>query len=33
MWSTCMEFFLRGQDLWEVVNGSQATPPIDVESL
>ncbi|CAN1184463.1 hypothetical protein LINPERHAP2_LOCUS36992 [Linum perenne] len=32
-WSTRMEFYLRGQDLWDIVIGSQTTPPTDVEGL
>ena len=26
-WSTCMMSYLQGQDLWEVVNGSEVTSP------
>ncbi|KAG6471563.1 hypothetical protein ZIOFF_069007 [Zingiber officinale] len=26
-WATCMESYLQGQDLWEVVGGSEATQP------
>ncbi|KAF2283857.1 hypothetical protein GH714_016561 [Hevea brasiliensis] len=26
-WSTCMVSYLQGQDLWEVVNGSEVTQP------
>ncbi|CAN1193134.1 hypothetical protein LINPERHAP2_LOCUS41898 [Linum perenne] len=26
-WSTLMEFYLRGQYLWDIVAGSQTTPP------
>ncbi|KAH9670374.1 DUF4219 domain-containing protein [Citrus sinensis] len=26
-WSTCIESYLQGQDLWEVVGGSEATQP------
>lgn len=26
-WATCMESYLQGQDLWEVVGGSEVTPP------
>ncbi|CAN1164729.1 hypothetical protein LINPERHAP2_LOCUS25739 [Linum perenne] len=32
-WSTRMEFYLRGQDLWDIVVGSQTTPPTDAEGL
>ncbi|CAN1155899.1 Retrovirus-related Pol polyprotein from transposon RE1 [Linum perenne] len=32
-WSTRMEFYLRGQDLWDIVAGSQTTPPTDAEGL
>ncbi|CAN1155900.1 Retrovirus-related Pol polyprotein from transposon RE1 [Linum perenne] len=28
-----MEFYLRGQDLWDIVAGSQTTPPTDAEGL
>ncbi|CAN0892960.1 hypothetical protein LINGRAHAP2_LOCUS17879 [Linum grandiflorum] len=28
-----MEFYLRGQDLWEIINGSQTTPPTNAGSL
>nr|KAJ0196486.1 hypothetical protein LSAT_V11C700354880 [Lactuca sativa] len=26
-WETCMKSYLKGQDLWEVVGGSETTPP------
>ena len=26
-WSTCIESYLQGQDLWEVVGGSKTAPP------
>ena len=26
-WSTCMMSYMQGQDLWEVVNGSEITQP------
>ena len=26
-WSTCIESYLQGQDLWEVIGGSNTTPP------
>uniref|UniRef100_A0A2N9J1Z6 CCHC-type domain-containing protein n=1 Tax=Fagus sylvatica TaxID=28930 RepID=A0A2N9J1Z6_FAGSY len=26
MWSTCMESYLQGQDLWEIMAGSETTP-------
>ncbi|KAB2610257.1 S2-RNase [Pyrus ussuriensis x Pyrus communis] len=26
-WATCIESYLQGQDLWEVVGGSEATQP------
>ncbi|KAH0661929.1 hypothetical protein KY284_026860 [Solanum tuberosum] len=26
-WSTCIMFYIQGQDLWEVVNGSEVTQP------
>ena len=25
-WKTCMEFYLQGQDLWEVVTGTETVP-------
>ena len=28
-WATCMESYLQGQDLWEVVGGSEATQPAE----
>ncbi|XP_068666666.1 uncharacterized protein [Aristolochia californica] len=28
MWSTCIESYLQGQDLWEVVGGSETTQPV-----
>ncbi|CAN1187370.1 hypothetical protein LINPERHAP2_LOCUS38695 [Linum perenne] len=28
-----MEFYLRGQDLWDIVAGSQTTPPTDAKGL
>ncbi|KAG6485792.1 hypothetical protein ZIOFF_054357 [Zingiber officinale] len=28
-WATCMESYLQGQDLWEVVGGSEATQPTE----
>ena len=28
-WSTRMKFYLLGQDLWDIVNGSETTPPRD----
>ena len=27
MWKTCMESYLQGQDLWEVVAGTETTSP------
>ncbi|KAG5009650.1 hypothetical protein AAZX31_07G111000 [Glycine max] len=32
-WKTCIESYLQGQDLWEVVNGNETTRPSDAESL
>lgn len=32
-WSSCMESYLQGQDLWEVVGGSEVTPPEDATAL
>ena len=26
-WKSCLESYLQGQDLWEVVNGADVTPP------
>ena len=26
-WKTCMESYLQGQDLWEVVAGTETVPP------
>ena len=26
-WATCMMSYLQGQDLWEIVGGSETTPP------
>ena len=26
-WATCMESYLQGQDLWEVVGGGEVTQP------
>ena len=26
-WSTCIESYLQGQDLWEVVSGCNTIPP------
>ena len=31
-WQTCMESYLQGQDLWEVVGGSETTPPPATEA-
>ncbi|KAG8364306.1 hypothetical protein BUALT_Bualt19G0115000 [Buddleja alternifolia] len=28
-WSTCMSSYMQGQDLWEVVNGSEVSQPAD----
>ena len=27
MWKTCMESYLQGQDLWEVIAGTETTSP------
>jgi hypothetical protein len=32
-WSTCMESYLQGQDLWEIVAGSETTPPDNDQAL
>ncbi|XP_060190669.1 uncharacterized protein LOC132619940 [Lycium barbarum] len=29
VWKTCLESYLVGEDLWEVVNGSNTNPPAD----
>ncbi|XP_060190456.1 uncharacterized protein LOC132619627 [Lycium barbarum] len=29
VWKTCMDSYLVGEDLWDVVNGSYTSPPID----
>ncbi|XP_059284866.1 uncharacterized protein LOC132038166 [Lycium ferocissimum] len=29
IWKTCMESYLVGENLWDVVNGSYTSPPID----
>nr|CAD1829820.1 unnamed protein product [Ananas comosus var. bracteatus] len=26
-WQTCIESYLQGQDLWEVIGGAETTPP------
>lgn len=26
-WSVCLKFYLRGKELWEMIDGSQITPP------
>ncbi|PKI66279.1 hypothetical protein CRG98_013360 [Punica granatum] len=28
-WKTCMESYLLGQDLWEIIGGSETTPPTE----
>ena len=32
-WSTCMESYLQGQDLWEIMAGGETTPPKNAETL
>ncbi|KAK1355674.1 hypothetical protein POM88_048930 [Heracleum sosnowskyi] len=32
-WSTRIKFYLLGQDLWDVVNGSDTTPPREARSI
>ena len=32
-WSTCMEPYLQGQDLWEIVVGGETTHPKNVEAF
>ncbi|KAH0733943.1 hypothetical protein KY285_009650 [Solanum tuberosum] len=29
VWKTCMESYLMGEDLWDVVNGCNTSPPDD----
>ncbi|VVB03426.1 unnamed protein product [Arabis nemorensis] len=31
-WSTRMKFYLLGQDLWDIVNGAETTPPREARS-
>ena len=31
-WSTRIKFYLLGQDLWDIVNGSETTPPRDIST-
>ena len=33
IWQICMKSYLQGQDLWEVVGGSEARPPTEAEAL
>ena len=28
-WATCMISYLQGQDLWEIVGGSETMPPVE----
>ncbi|XP_071721794.1 uncharacterized protein [Rutidosis leptorrhynchoides] len=28
-WSTCLESYLQGHDLWEIVDGNESTPPTE----
>ena len=28
-WATCMMSYLQGQDLWEIVDGSETMPPVE----
>ena len=32
-WLTCMESYLQGQDLWEIVAGGETIPPENAETL
>ncbi|KAA0037350.1 Integrase, catalytic core [Cucumis melo var. makuwa] len=32
-WSTCMKSYLQGQDLWDVVGGTEVNPPEDAATL
>ena len=32
-WKSCMESYLQGQDLWEVVSGTDVVPPNGTLSL
>ncbi|PKI50428.1 hypothetical protein CRG98_029178 [Punica granatum] len=29
MWKMCMESYLLGQDLWEIISGNETTPPTE----
>ena len=33
IWSTCMLSYLEGQDLWDIVGGSDTTRPTNEEAL
>ena len=33
IWSTCMESYLQGQDLWEIMAGGETTPPENAKAL
>ena len=28
-WMTCMEPYMQGQDLWEIIGGNETMPPPD----
>ena len=28
-WKSCIESYLQGKDLWEIVSGTETTPPTD----
>ncbi|XP_048140238.1 uncharacterized protein LOC125316273 [Rhodamnia argentea] len=32
-WSTHMQFYLRGQDLWDIISGDNITPPMNDDEL
>ena len=31
-WSTCLESYLQGQDLWEVIGGRESMPPLEADA-
>jgi len=33
VWRTCMESYLIGEDLWDVVDGSNTTSPTDEQGM
>ena len=32
-WKMCIEAYLQGQDMWEIVGGSETTQPEDAQAL